>query len=145
MIVKVTQNKLALAAATLGVGWSLWELTFLPYRVGVLHPWRRLEAGDLGNLLTGVAAIVAPWVLLAASAWLITKKRALAALVMFIVFAFMFLVYLFPVGISSLTAISGGSMEWTRTSTTLLVVFVIFLAGACLSWMAYRAANQGRL
>lgn len=142
---KLTENKIALAAATLGVGWSLWELTFLPYRVGILHPWQRLAAGDVGNLLTGVAEIVAPWVLLAAGTWLVTKKTAVAALTMFIVFAFLFLLYLYPVGISSLMAIAMGNMEWTRTSTTLLVMFVVFLAGACLSWLAYRAANQRRL
>lgn len=141
----LTKNKISLAAAILGVGWSLWELTFLPYRVGTLHPARRLEAGDLGNLLIGLAIIIAPWVLLVASAWLVTKKTAPAALTMFAVFAFMFLIYISPVGIPSIRAVASDSMEWTRTSITLLVLFAIFFAGSCLSWLAYRAANQGRL
>jgi hypothetical protein len=64
---------------------------------------------------------------------------------MFIVFGVMFLLYLRPVGLSSLTAIIQGKMEWSRGTITYLSVFGAFTVGFYLSWLAYREAKKGRL
>ena len=124
-------------AALLAIGWSFWELTFIWYRAGAL----RLDNQSGFALILTLATLIAPWVLLVSAAWLLTKRGATAALVMFGVFVFKFLQYL-PLGVSSIIAITTNHMESTAAAWNPLIVFVVFFAGVILSWLAYMANSK---